>query len=421
MTESMPASRTWIPALSEVLVLLATGMAALSGDLAIAASGLFLLTLTVGLRVAAVRHSSLDPVRGLEAGAALTLGVLLGAGAAIEGNWRLLPAALLAFSGAGFIAGSTRLFSRLRSRFEMAFRQFLTPRLLSSLESIDTLVLNKTGTLTFGRLEVNRVSPMAGVTEEDLLETIVTAQQQKPADEVSRSIAELAAGRGISARTEAAAECLAGPRDELEALGIKLPRAGYAREGTTIWAARGGRCAGSVAVDDVLRPEVRHAIALFHGMKLRTVMLSEDDISSTRYIGWRSSVSASYGNLSAEDRKAKVTEIRSAGQKVAVIGDQSSDSALLGMADLAILMEDVPRGGGERLTLKEKNLLSLAEAFGAIRSFRLGTRLLAGAALLLGICGGLLVLGQQVPPLIGPVWGILGSGLLAWAAGLSRS
>lgn len=419
MKERVSEVPPWLPAASEVAALAASMLAAARGDFAITAAGLVVLLLATGSRLKAIRAGFSDSARALELAATISCLLAVIAITAYENAWPRLPAAVLACATAALFLAQSRALGSARARLETLGASRAKPAQIDSLLAVDTVVLNKTGTLTFGRLEVTRTSPMAGVSEESLLEAAVTALQPRASDPIVRSILDVAKGRGFEKPT--GKDCLAGSREELEAAGVRLPKAGYAREGTTIWVAQEGRCAGSFAVDDVLRPETRLAIALFHGMKLRTVMLSEDDISETRYIGWRSSVSASFGNLSAVERTRKVEEMRQEGRHVAVAGDEGSDPALLAAADVPVVMGANASLFPSTLTLAEKNLQTLAEVFRLLRRFRLRTRVLAFLSVVLGVAGAVLVITGQIPPILGPVWGILASGLLAWSGGSTKS
>jgi Cd2+/Zn2+-exporting ATPase/Cu+-exporting ATPase len=163
---------------------------------------------------------------------------------------------------------------------------------LESLGRVDTVVLDKTGTLTFGRPEVQLVLPVAGTTGDELLDAAATAElrsehplgkaivayaRKQGRDVVEPTSFAYTPGRGISAGT-ADSITLIGNQAWMGDNGIDtLATPGQATEaGSEVYVARGGCLLGAITVADTVRPEAKHAIEALHRMGIRTILLTGD-------------------------------------------------------------------------------------------------------------------------------------------------
>ncbi len=166
---------------------------------------------------------------------------------------------------------------------------------LETLGRVDTVVLDKTGTLTYGRPEVQRVLPMAGVASDAVLDAAASAELRsehplgqaivaharargRPAIEPTRFA--YTPGRGIAAEI-AGTTVLVGNQAWMADRGIVTDGgAGSARDGapvaSEILVARDGHLLGAIAVADTVRPEAQRAIAVLGRMGIRTILLTGD-------------------------------------------------------------------------------------------------------------------------------------------------
>jgi Cd2+/Zn2+-exporting ATPase/Cu+-exporting ATPase len=163
---------------------------------------------------------------------------------------------------------------------------------LETLGRVDTVVLDKTGTLTFGRPEMQHALPVEGTTGEELLEAASTAELRSEhplgkaivafARKQGRNVIEpttfsYTPGRGISAGA-AERTILVGNQAWMVENGIDISAAApQAYEvGSEIFVARDGRLLGSIIVADTVRPEAKRAVEALHRMGIRTVLLTGD-------------------------------------------------------------------------------------------------------------------------------------------------
>jgi cation transport ATPase len=157
---------------------------------------------------------------------------------------------------------------------------------------VNTVVLDKTGTLTFGKPEVQAVLPCPGVTAEALLDVAASAELRSEhplgktivayAQAQGRSPSEperfgYAPGRGIAAAV-AGEIVLVGNQALMTDHGIAVSNDLLAkhREASEIFVARDGRLLGAIAVADTIRPEARQAIDTIHRMGIKTILLTGD-------------------------------------------------------------------------------------------------------------------------------------------------
>jgi heavy metal translocating P-type ATPase len=226
---------------------------------------------------------------------------------------------------------------------------------LESLAAIDTVVLDKTGTLTFGTPQIQEVIPSDGFAVRDIIGAASIAEHRSEhplakaivarAAELNVPVAEpdtfsYTPGRGVRV-TYREEEILVGSRAFLMDRGVKrvLPVDGHGSGSSTeVYVARAGQLLGSIRIADVLRPEAKNAAAAMRQMGLKTVLLSGDAQAVTTAVGRELGVDESVGELLPE-RKAKwVSKLREKGRKVAMVGDGINDAPALVEANVGIAM-----------------------------------------------------------------------------------
>lgn len=282
---------------------------------------------------------------------------------------------------------------------------------VEALWAVDTVVLDKTGTLTFGNPEVTDLFPVDGVTAQDLLLTAAIAE--RPSEHpLGKAILRKAAGlsqpvvdpesfrytpgRGIvcSSRGE---EILVGNRALLAERAIPdgLPAAGNpASSGVLV--ARGGRCLGSIRIADVLRPEAVEAVWQLRGMGLRTLLLTGDRKAVADAVGRSLGVDEVAAELLPEEKLQRVRSLMKEGRTVAMVGDGINDVPALVEAHVGIAMgsgTDLARESAP-VTLIGNDLSTFAECVGVARRCRgiiltnvVGTLVVDGVGVALGAFG----------------------------------
>jgi P-type Cu+ transporter len=248
---------------------------------------------------------------------------------------------------------------------------------------VDTLVLDKTGTLTLGEPQVVGVHPADGVPAARLLEAAAIAElpSEHPLGKavLLRAKAEgikppepdhfsYTPGKGIVCSLGGEA-IVVGNRTLLEREGVTMPQV---EGGSTVLVARGGRYLGALEVADVVRPEAAAAIAEIGRMGLRTVLLTGDASSIAKEVGTRLGVDDVLAELLPEQKLEKVRELQEAGKRVAMVGDGINDAPALAQADVGIAMgsgTDVARESAD-VVLLGNDLLKLVEALRIARRCR---------------------------------------------------
>jgi heavy metal translocating P-type ATPase len=225
---------------------------------------------------------------------------------------------------------------------------------LEALAEVDTVLLDKTGTLTFGTPQIRDVVSAGGFTERQIIAAAAIAERKSEhplAKAIIARAVELAIpvvepdqfaytpGKGVSADYRGE-EIIVGSRTLLTERGVTiLPVNGDGIGGVSeAYVARGGQLLGSIRIADVLRPEAKSAVAAMRDMGLKTVLVSGDARDVTTLVGRDLGVDEAVGEL-LPDQKAKwVSELRGKNRKVAMVGDGINDAPALVEANVGIAM-----------------------------------------------------------------------------------
>jgi len=227
---------------------------------------------------------------------------------------------------------------------------------LEGAHKLDTVVLDKTGTLTRGTPELTDVVVLDGMHEEELLRLLASAERAsehplgesivRAATHRGLPLGELEAfeavsGGGIRARLEGR-EVLVGSRrfiseSGISEYGLASRDEELAREGKTpIFVAVDGELAGLVAVADVVREESREAVDRLHTLGLEVAMLTGDNCRTAEAIARELGVDRVVAEVRPEDKVAEVKMLQAEGKRVGMIGDGINDAPALAQADVGI-------------------------------------------------------------------------------------
>ena len=260
---------------------------------------------------------------------------------------------------------------------------------LEALAAVDTVLLDKTGTLTFGTPQIREVISANGFGEQEIIAAASIAERKSEhplAKAVVARAMELAIplvepdefsytpGRGVIVGYKGE-QILVGSMALLVEHGMTrgLPASGNGADGASeIYVARAGQVLGSIRIADVLRPEAKNAIAAMRQMGLKTVLLSGDTQEVTSSVGRGLGVDESLGGLLPEQKAKWVTELRSKGCNVAVVGDGINDAPALVEANVGIAMgsgTDVARESAD-VILIGSDLSKLVETLRVARRCR---------------------------------------------------
>ena len=226
---------------------------------------------------------------------------------------------------------------------------------LEALAAVDTVLLDKTGTLTFGTPQIREVVSANGFGEQQIIAAASIAERKSEhplakavverATEFSIPLAEpdefsYTPGRGVRVSYRGD-EILVGSLALLAEHGMTrgLPTPGNGAGGASeVYVARAGQVLGSIRIADVLRPEAKNAVAAMRQMGLKTVLLSGDTQAPTSAVGHDLGVDEAVGGLLPEQKAKWVTELRGKGRNVAMVGDGINDAPALVEANVGIAM-----------------------------------------------------------------------------------
>lgn len=224
---------------------------------------------------------------------------------------------------------------------------------LETLGHVDTVVLDKTGTLTFGRPEVQQVVPVAGTSRDELLDAAATAELRSEhplgkaivayARSQGRNVIEPASfaytpGRGITT-TVADATILVGNQIWMTENGINMPAPSQdGATGSEVLVARDSRLLGSIAVADTVRPEAKRAIEALHRMGIRTVLLTGDAQRVAVAVGAALGIKEIEAELLPEDKLTRIQALVAQKRIVAMVGDGVNDAPGLAEASVGVAM-----------------------------------------------------------------------------------
>jgi heavy metal translocating P-type ATPase len=260
---------------------------------------------------------------------------------------------------------------------------------LEALAVVDTVLLDKTGTLTFGTPQIREVVSANGFGEQQIIAAASIAERKSEhpvAKAVMARATELAIplvdpdqfsytpGRGVRVSYEGE-EILVGSLALFVEHGMTrgLPMDGNVAGGTSeVYVARAGQVLGSIRIADVLRPEAKNAVAAMRQMGLKTVLLSGDTQTATSSVGRDLGVDEAVGGLLPEQKAKWVTELRSKGRNVAMVGDGINDAPALVEANVGIAMgsgTDVARESAD-VILIGSDLSKLVETLRVARRCR---------------------------------------------------
>jgi P-type Cu2+ transporter len=229
---------------------------------------------------------------------------------------------------------------------------------LETAARIDTVVLDKTGTLTKGEPEVSEVVPADGVAEDELLrlvaaveresehplaEAIVRRAEQAGADSVAADGFENVPGHGAVAtvqdRRVAVGNRRLMEREEIDLGPLAARREQLASGGrTVVMAAADGRPLGLFAIADAPRETSVAAIQAQHDADVQVVMLTGDNRATAERIAAELGIDQVIAEVLPGDKAAKATELQQQGRKVAMVGDGVNDAAALAQSDLGIAL-----------------------------------------------------------------------------------
>jgi Cu+-exporting ATPase len=252
------------------------------------------------------------------------------------------PTAIMAGTGKGAEKGI--LFKKSES-LEMATK-------------LDTIVLDKTGTITMGKPAIVDIIPLdSGFAGEDQLlklaasvekgsehplgKAIVNEAQTRGIDLWEPENFKASGGLGVEARIEGKFVKMGKPKwfidtgTDIESANDEIHR--LQAEGKTVMVlVKEDMLCGLVAVSDSLKPESKIAIEQLHDQNLKVVMLTGDNFQTARAIASKVSIDEVFAEVRPEEKSSKIKELQKNGEKIGMVGDGINDAPALAQADVGL-------------------------------------------------------------------------------------
>ena len=256
---------------------------------------------------------------------------------------------------------------------------FKNAQALENLHRVDTVVLDKTGTLTTGKPEVTDILP--GEADAKQLLQIAAALESRSEHPFAKAIMkkighksfleaenfETLPGRGVSGVVDGV-RCYGGNGRLMEELGVSIPDfPQLANQGKTPlhFATEKGQYLGTIAAADVLKPDSMEAVAALHKAGLDVVMLTGDNQATARTIAQKAGITHVISDVLPTEKAGAVEQLQSQGHRVLMVGDGINDAPALATADVGMAI-----GAGTDIAMESADIVlmnsSLASVSGAV-------------------------------------------------------
>lgn len=255
---------------------------------------------------------------------------------------------------------------------------------IENFRKVDTLIVDKTGTLTEGRPKFERVVALSSFTEEDVLgmaasldqgsehplaDAIVRAARERELVLTTPDSFESSSGIGVSGSV-AGKQLALGNTALMEQLQVsvkdlKQQAEGLRAEGASVmYLAVDGRLAGLLAVSDPIKASTSEALADLQASGMRVIMATGDGLTTAWAVAAKLGIDEVYGEVKPADKLALVEKFQREGRIVAMAGDGINDAPALAKADVGVAMgtgTDVAMNSAQ-VTLVKGDLRGIAQA-----------------------------------------------------------
>ncbi|MBW1820578.1 MAG: heavy metal translocating P-type ATPase, partial [Deltaproteobacteria bacterium] len=266
---------------------------------------------------------------------------------------------------------------------------FKNSEALEAATKLDTIVLDKTGTITEGKPAVTDIvsfnnnlenreyllkigASVERGSEHPLGKAIVKEAKAKGIDLFEPEDFKASGGLGVYAKVDGHSVMLGKPKWFYEQ-GIDIEKAQekirtFQSQGQTVMViVEDSRLSGLIAVSDTLKPESKAAISQLHDQNLKVVMLTGDNFETARTIASQVGIDEIVAEVRPEEKSSKIKEIQENGKKVGMVGDGINDAPALAQADVGLAI-----GTGTDIAIETADvILSSGSLTGVSRAIRL--------------------------------------------------
>ena len=223
---------------------------------------------------------------------------------------------------------------------------------IEGLSHLGAVVMDKTGTITEGNFQLQKVVTTGEYNEEQLL-AMCAGCEQSSTHPIANSIVAAAKERGISLEKPLSLEeisghgisaqmpegkVLCGNRKLMDKFGVTIGELHEAAYGSEVFMAVNGKFAGYMLISDTIKPDAKDAIASLKKLGLHTVMLTGDSEDSAQAVGKEAGIDEIYAKLLPEDKLNTLKKIRQEHGTVMFVGDGINDAPVLAGADVGAAM-----------------------------------------------------------------------------------
>lgn len=220
---------------------------------------------------------------------------------------------------------------------------------------VNTVVFDKTGTVTYGRLQTSAVVPYGSVSQQELLtccacaeygsehpiaDAVLARAQQDNLPIQHPDSTQTVPGRGIIAEYSGN-RIVAGTMALLELEQISVPNdadTAVPAGCTAIYVALQGKYLGMIALSDTIRPDAREAVAQLNEMGIQTVMITGDNEGAAKLIAEKAGITSVMAQVLPQDKHSAVEQLKQSGRIVAMVGDGINDAPALAGANVGIAL-----------------------------------------------------------------------------------
>ena len=251
------------------------------------------------------------------------------------------------------------------------------PEILESTRRVDTVLLDKTGTVTTGTMRVTDITTAGKLTKTAALQTaasveansehpvavaIVEAARERGQKPVPSTDFEALPGAGAKARLKDT-EVIIGRADLFEHVPAELSSPVAGTVGTTVYLGWQGRARATITVTDEVRHDTASGLERLHDLGLQTYLLTGDNFATAKSVAAQVGIAPEnvIAEVRPEDKHAVVQELRDQGKVVAMVGDGVNDAAALAAADLGLAM-----GSGTDVAMRSADIVLMRTQVGAV-------------------------------------------------------